>query len=100
MNTSKEFVVTILKCENLSHARKIKELLRDSFPIEKRRTPQSNESQTSFSIRVKADSETSIQTAIASSLRKAKAKISEIIWSEPPIYRQFAPPRKQKGLRR
>jgi len=99
MNTipSKEFWVTIWDCENLSHARKIKKILRDSFPIEGRRnTPSNKRSKAGLAVRVKANSEASIQKAIDPHLRNAKARIM-VITNKLAISRQFTSPRKRKA---
>jgi hypothetical protein len=95
---SKVFTVIVLNCENLSHAHKIAELLRASFPHRSEHT-QSDEP-INLTVMVKADSLDSIRSVVSPALGKARPVFVEsLCWfseegqtSEPPAYIQFVPP--------
>ena len=72
---SKVFLVTVMDCENRSHARKIAGLLR-AFPYREYGT--ADEPSVSLSMMVKSDSLDSVRTAITPALGKAKAAIGEM----------------------
>jgi hypothetical protein len=93
---SKVFLVSVLNCENRSHARKISALL-GAFP--RRDYGTFDEPSISFAMMVKADSLASVQTAIAPALGKANAAIGEMSFfsdnkmsSEPFAFMRFKPP--------
>lgn len=93
---SKAFLVTVMNCENRSHARKIAGLLR-AFPHREYGT--ADEPSVSLSMMVKSDSLDSVRTAIAPALGKAKAAIGEMSFvsdnetsSEPFEFMRFKPP--------
>ena len=93
--SSKAFLVTVMNCENRSHARKISALL-GAFPRQDYGT--FDEPSISFAMMVKADSLASVQTAIAPALGKANAAIGEMSFfsdnkmsSEPFAFMRFKP---------
>jgi hypothetical protein len=93
---SKVFLVTVMNCENRSHARKIARLLR-AFPHRDYGT--ADDPSIGFSTMIKANSLASIQTAIAPTLGKAKAAIGEMsfvsddkVSSEPFEFMRFQSP--------
>ena len=75
LDASKVFLVTVMNCENRSHAREIARLLRD-FPHRDYGT--ADETSISSSMMVKTDGPASIQTVIAPALGKANAAIREM----------------------
>jgi hypothetical protein len=94
--SSKVFLVTVMNCENRSHARKITGLLR-AFPHREYGT--ADEPSVSLSMMVKADNLDSVRTAITPALGKAKAAIGEMSFvsdnktsSEPFEAMRFKPP--------
>jgi hypothetical protein len=93
---SKVFLVTVMTCENRSHARKIAGLLR-AFPHREYGT--ADEPSVSLSMMVKSDSLDSVRTAITPALGKAKAAIGEMSFvsdnktsSEPFEFMRFKAP--------
>jgi hypothetical protein len=95
---SKTFILTVLNCENPSHARKIAELLHASFPhaLEHVKTDEP----ASLTVMLQADNLDSIKKVISPALGKAHPIFchsmrwvsGEAETSETPTHIQFAPP--------
>ena len=96
--TSKVFTIIVRNCDNPSHARKIAELLRASFPHRSEHI--TSDEVINLIITVKADSLDSISNVISPVLGKAQARFgSDWVWlengktsSEPPHHFRFEPP--------
>jgi hypothetical protein len=94
----KVYIVTILDCENESHAHKLAEFLRASFPHSGVQT--TNKPPINLTILIKAESLESIQEIILPKLGKARAVFGrDWIWLEdgkvssiPPDNMRFEPP--------
>jgi hypothetical protein len=101
---SKVFTVIVLNCENLSHARKIAELLRASFPHRSEHTQ--TDEPINLTVMVKADSLDSIRSVVSPALGKARPVFAEYSYwfsdegqtSEPPAHIQFVPPTRLRSL--
>jgi hypothetical protein len=95
---SKVFTVIVLNCENPSHARKIAELLRASFPHRSEHV--TADEPINLAVMVKADNPDSIRGVISPALGEARPVFVESLYwfsdegqtSEPPAHIQFAPP--------
>jgi hypothetical protein len=96
--TSKIFTIIVRNCDSPSHARKIAELLRASFPHRSEHI--TSDEVINLIITVKADTLDSIRNVISPVLGKAHARFgSDWVWlengktsSEPPPYFRFDPP--------
>jgi hypothetical protein len=96
--TSKIFTIIVRNCDSPSHARKIAELLRASFPHRSEHI--TSDEVINLIITVKADSLDSIRNVISPVVGKAEARFgSDWVWlengktsSEPPHYFRFEPP--------
>jgi hypothetical protein len=94
----KVYLVTILDCENESHAHKLAEFLRASFPHSAEQT--TDKPPISLTMMVKAENLESIQKIILPKLGKARAVFGcDCIWLEdgkvsstPPDNLRFEPP--------
>ena len=89
-----------MNCADSSHADKIAELLRESFPHWRIRVDTDKPSPASVGGKVKAESPAAISAALSPALGDAKCFCGEVSFLEssgklspvPPDYMQFAPP--------